>query len=296
MSVEGDGGADGEPAVPVSWRELLGEARARLGSPNDARRIVERASGFDGAEYHLRLDDAVTVRSAAHFEQMVERRATGEPLQYVLGAWSFRTLDLYVDSRVLIPRPETEVVVEVAMAELRHLARTSAVALDLGTGSGAIALSLAREVVGIEVWAVDRSPDALAVARANLAGLGRAGARVRLVEGSWFEPLPPILRGRIDLVVANPPYVAEAEVDDLAPEVAHWEPRAALVSGPTGLEQIAAIVEAAPRWLNRPGALVVEIAPHQRAAAISLARDAGFDPVDVRPDLAGRARVLVGRV
>ena len=83
MSVEGDGGADGEPAVPVSWRELLGEARARLGSPNDARRIVERASGFDGAEYHLRLDDAVTVRSAAHFEQMVERRATGEPLQYV---------------------------------------------------------------------------------------------------------------------------------------------------------------------------------------------------------------------
>ncbi|MGI8686727.1 MAG: peptide chain release factor N(5)-glutamine methyltransferase [Acidimicrobiales bacterium] len=281
---------------PVTWRELLAQARGRLGSPTDARRIVERASGYDGAEHHLRLDEPVTVRAAAHFEQMVERRATGEPLQYVLGAWGFRTLDLYVDSRVLIPRPETEAVVEVAMAELRHLARPAPVAVDLGTGSGAIALSLAREVPGVDVWAVDRSPDALAVARANLAGLGRAGARVRLAEGSWFEPLPPMLRGRIDLVVANPPYVAEAEVDDLPPEVARWEPRSALVSGPTGLEQIAAIVHEAPRWLARPGVLVVEIAPHHRAAAVELARDAGFDHVDVRPDLAGRARVLVGRV
>ncbi len=296
MSIEEGAGTDGEPVITVSWRELLDEARARLGSANDARRIVERASGYDGAEYHLRLDDPTTVRAAAHFEQMVERRAVGEPLQYVLGAWGFRALDLYVDNRVLIPRPETETVVEMAIAELQHLARSAPVAVDLGTGSGAIALSLAREVPGIEVWAVDRSPDALAVARANLAGLGRAGARVRLAEGSWFEPLPLILRGRVDLVVANPPYVAEAEVDDLPPEVAHWEPRGALVSGPTGLEDIAAIVEGAPRWLNRPGALVVEIAPHQRVAAISLAQDAGFDPVDVRPDLAGRARVLVGRV
>lgn len=296
MTDEDDAGADEEPVATFSWRELLAEARARLGSTNEARRIVERASGYDGAEHHLRLDDPVTVRVAAHFEQMVERRAAGEPLQYVLGAWGFRFLDLYVDSRVLIPRPETEAVVEVALAELHNLARSAPVAVDLGTGSGAIALSLAREVSGIEVWAVDSSPDALAVARANLAGLGRAGARVRLAEGSWFEPLPPILRGRVDLVVANPPYVAEAEVDDLPPEVAHWEPRAALVSGPTGLEDIAAIVEGAPGWLNRPGTLVVEIAPHQRVAAISLARDAGFDTVDVRPDLAGRARVLVGRV
>lgn len=293
MEEEADGG---EPAATVSWRELLVEARERLGSTVDARRIVERASGYDGAEQHLRLDDAVTIRAAAHFEQMVERRATGEPLQYVLGAWGFRTLDLYVDSRVLIPRPETETVVEVALAELRNLGCRAPVAVDLGTGSGAIALSLAREVPGIEVWAVDRSADALAVARANLAGLGRAGARVRLAEGSWFEPLPPIVRGRIDLVVANPPYVAEREVDDLPPEVAHWEPRSALVSGPTGLEDIAAIVDEAPRWLSRPGALVVEIAPHQRAAAVDLARDAGFDAVDVRPDLAGRARALVARV
>lgn len=288
--------AGDEPAATVTWRDLLAEAGARLGSANDARRIVERASGFDGAQHHLRLDDPVTVRAAAHFEQMVGRRSAGEPLQYVLGAWGFRTLDLYVDARVLIPRPETETVVEVAIAELHRLAPRAPLVVDLGTGSGAIALSLAREVPGAEVWAVDRSPGALAVARANLAGLGRAGAAVRLAEGSWFDPLPPILRGRVDLVVSNPPYVAEGEVDDLPPEVARWEPMGALVAGPTGLEQIAAIVDQAPHWLARPAALVVEIAPHQREAAMALALDAGFDAVDVRPDLAGRARVLVGRL
>lgn len=292
----GDGDGGGQPAGTVTWRELLGEARQRLGSATDARRIVERASGFDGAQHHLRLDERVTERAAAHFEHMVARRADGEPLQYVLGAWGFRALDLYVDSRALIPRPETETVVEVAMAELRRIGRAAPIAVDLGTGSGAIALSLAREVPGIEVWGIDRSPEALAVARANLAGLGRAGIRVRLEEGSWFEPLPSLLRGRVDLIVSNPPYVSETEVDDLPPEVAHWEPRAALVAGPTGLEQIAAIVGEAPRWLASPGALVVEIAPHQREAATALAVEAGFGPVDVRPDLAGRARVLVGRV
>lgn len=295
---ETDDGApvDDAPDGTVTWRELLGEASERLGDANDARRIVERASGVDGAQHHLRLDEAVTSRSGAHFDQMVRRRAGGEPLQYVLGAWGFRALDLYVDDRVLIPRPETEVVVEVAMAELRRLGRPAPLAVDLGTGSGAIALSLAREVPGVEVWGVDRSSDALAVARANLAGLGRAGAAVRLEHGSWFDALPAMLRGRVDLVVSNPPYVAETEVDDLPPEVAHWEPRSALVAGPTGLEQIAVIVAEAPQWLARPGTLVVEIAPHQRSAATGLALAAGFGAVDVRPDLAGRARVLVGRV
>ena len=274
----------------------MGEARARLGSTTDARRIVERASGFDGASYHLHIDEPVTARSAAHFEQMVERRSAGEPLQYVLGAWAFRALDLYVDHRVLIPRPETETVVEVVLAELGRIAAKSPVAVDLGTGSGAIALSLAREVRNVEVWGVDRSPDALAVARANLAGLGRAGAAVRLAEGSWFDALPPFLRGTVDVVVSNPPYISEGELDDLPPDVVRWEPLSALVAGPTGLEQIETIVAEAPGWLARPGALVVEIAPHQREAAIHLALDAGFPHADVRQDLAGRARVLVGRI
>lgn len=258
--------------------------------------MLGRASGFDRADLVRHFDDPVPARAVAFLDSMVERRRKGEPLQYVLGIWGFRQLDLVVDRRVLIPRPETETVVEVALEELGRLglAGRPPVLVDLGTGSGAIALSLAAEVDGAVVWATDASADALALARANLAGLGSGLApRVRLAEGRWFDALPASLAGRVDVVVSNPPYVAEDE--PLPAEVADWEPYRALVSGPTGLEAIAEVVAAAPRWLARPGALVVEVAPHQAGAAAALARDAGFSPVDVRPDLAGRARALVGR-
>ena len=276
------------------WRELYDDARARLGSVADARRIVERAGGFDGAAFHAGLSEPVPARARPFFEEMVCRRAAGEPLQYVLGRWAFRTLDLYVDSRVLIPRPETEGLVDVAMIELGKLAVPAPVVVDLGTGSGAIALSFAKEVPGAEVYATDRSAGALAVARANLAGLGTAATRVRLLEGSWYRALPPLLRGRVHLVASNPPYVADDEVLD--PEVAEWEPVAALRAGPTGLEQVEVVVGEAPAWLARPGALVVEIAPNHADAASALAHGAGFVEVEVRPDLAGRDRVLVARM
>jgi len=276
------------------WRD----AERVLGSTLEARRIVERVSGYEGADLLLHLDDDAPVRALPFAQAMVERRVKGEPLQYVLGRWGFRTLDLYVDRRVLIPRPETEAAVEVALAELRAICREgdrAAVAVDLGTGSGAIALSIAREVPDAEVWATDVSPDALAVARANLAGLGsQYASHVRLVEGAWFEALPDQLRGRVDLIVSNPPYVSAAET--LPAEVADWEPAGALLAGPTGLEAIAHIVAGAPAWLARPGRLVVEIAPHQAGAAADLARAAGLADVDVRPDLQGRLRALVGRV
>lgn len=277
----------------VTWRGLYAEATQRLGSDIDARRIVERASGNTGAEFHTGLDEPVSVRALAFFDGMVERRAAGEPLQYVLGVWGFRLLDLYVDQRVLIPRPETEVVVEVGRDELRRLAPRHPVVVDLGTGSGAIALSFAREA-SADVWATDRSPDALAVARANLAGLGRAATRVRLVEGWWYEALPAVLRSRISLIVSNPPYVADS--DDLPAEVADWEPESALLAGPTGMEQITEVVKEAPVWLDRPGALVVELAPHQGEEAVQLAYDAGFTEAFVKPDLTGRVRALVARV
>ncbi|CAN5713659.1 hypothetical protein BH20ACT2_BH20ACT2_11520 [soil metagenome] len=224
----------------VSWRELLAEAIGRLsavGTPSpeiDARRIVEQASGHEGATSHLALDRPATVRGVAALDAMVARRAQGEPLQYVLGRWGFRTLDLLVDQRVLIPRPETEAVVEHALVELDRLAADRcATVVDLGTGSGAIALSIAAERTRVAMWAVEVSAGAAAVARANLAGLGRAATRVRIVEGSWFEPVPADLCGAVDLVVSNPPYVAAG--DELPPVVADWEPTGALVAGPTGL-------------------------------------------------------------
>jgi release factor glutamine methyltransferase len=273
------------------WRTFLAEAERRLGAV-DARRIVEEASGYEGAELQLGLDQPATERAVQHFDAMVERRAAGEPLQYVLGRWAFRTLDLFVDRRVLIPRPETEVVAGLALAELSRLDATRAV--DLGTGSGAIGLSLAAERQGLEVWVTDVDPDALDVARANLAGLGRPAQRIRVAEGSWFEALPRELRGEVDVVVSNPPYVAER--DDLPAEVAEWEPRAALVPGPTGLEAVEVIVAGAPAWLRRPGALVVELAPHQAERALELAEAAGFTEAEVHSDLAGRPRALVARV
>ncbi len=288
------GPSSGKPAAPT-WRAQLDHARRRLGSDLEARRILSRASGFDRAELVRHFDDPVPARAQSFLSSMVERRRGGEPLQYVLGVWGFRHLDLVVDRRVLIPRPETEVVVEVALEELDRLRlRRSPTLVDLGTGSGAIALSLATEVDDAAVWATDASPDALAVARANLAGLGsRVAPRVRMAQGRWFAALPWSLFGRVDMVVCNPPYVAED--DPLPAEVADWEPAHALVAGPTGLEAIAEVVATAPRWLARPGVLVLELAPHQADAAAALARDAGFGSTEVLPDLAGRPRVLVGR-
>jgi release factor glutamine methyltransferase len=275
-----------------TWRELATLATERLGSAHDARRLVERATGADPGTYHAVLDEPASARAEPFFRDLVERRAAGEPLQYVVGGWAFRRLDLYLDRRVLIPRPETEMVVQVALAELAALDVARPTVVDLGTGSGAIALSFAVEVPHARVWGTERSPEALAVAQANVTGLGTlVGRRVRLVEGSWFEPLPPSLRGDVQLIVSNPPYIADDE--ELPSEVADWEPREALRSGPTGLEDIERIVTEAPAWLARPGVLVVELAPHQAAAAVELALAAGFAAAETRLDLAERERMLV---
>jgi len=239
---------------------------------------------------------------------LADRRKAGEPLQYVISSWPFRTVELHVDPRVLIPRPETEHVVGVALGELGRMGPGSGVrvCVDLGTGSGAIALSLAAEggmiCPGIEVWATDVSMDALNVAGENRERLGRtdptAARRVRLAGGSWFDALPSGLVGRTDLLVSNPPYVAESEYPDLDPVVRDWEPRGALVAsagagGVEGMADIEAIIAGAPRWLRRSGALVVEIAPSLAAPSVAAAREAGFDRVRTEPDLAGRARTLV---
>lgn len=284
----------------LPWREVRREGLERLCAvgvddpEQELRWIVEQASGCTAAEQVAVLDHPVTERERRSVEEMVTRRCTGEPLQYVLGRWGFRTLDLLVDRRVLIPRPETEVVAGLAIDALTDLGRPG-VAVDLGTGSGAIALSLAAECwPQVEVWATDASVDALAVARANLAGLGRRAAVVRLVEGDWFEALPTELRGEVDVVVANPPYVAAHE--PLPAEVTDWEPRDALVPGPTGLEDIEHIVAEAPAWLTGTGTLVVEIGETQGSAVQQMAVAAGFSQVAILPDLAGRDRTLAARL
>jgi release factor glutamine methyltransferase len=270
----------------------------------EARWLTEAASGYEGVEWLSISERVPHVNAQAHLDAMVERRVQGEPLQYALGSWAFRDLDLLVDERVLIPRPETEWVVEAALEEAVRVglrrggraaldASTHAAVADLGTGSGAIALALAAELPDVLVWAGDVSRDALEVARANVAGCGQT--RVRLCEGSWFDALPEALQGELALVVANPPYIAEAEIESLPPEVAAYEPRTALVSGPTGLEAIEELVRAAPRWLAPGASLVVEIAPHQSEPARACAEAAGFDHIDVRDDLAHRPRVLVAR-
>jgi len=288
------------PIDPVAgsgqrWRELLADTTGVLGSRSDARRLVEEASGYEGADLVLALDQEATARCAAYLNAMVERRLTGEPLQYVLGRWGFRSLDLMVDRRVLIPRPETEQLVEWALEEARRRAEPGRrpVAADLGTGSGAIAVSLAAEL-GAEVWATDVSPDALDVARANLAGLGTwAATRVRLLEGSWWTALPSELRQRIDLAVANPPYIGDEEV--LPPEVEEYEPRLALRSGPGGLDAITEIVTGAADWVAPGGVLLLELAPAQAPTVRELARRSGAVHAEIRQDALGRDRALVAQ-
>jgi release factor glutamine methyltransferase len=297
----------------MTWRELRVIATRELAeagigpAETEARFIVQRASGYDAGEWLEIADAAPPARAEQELREMVRRRVAGEPLQYVLGGWEFRGLDLFVDHRVLIPRPETEYVVEVALEEaersgLRRSRRRVALlepeppaaVADIGTGSGAIALALEAELADVEVWASDVSEDALAVARANVAGC--AATRVRIAPaGEWFEPLPERLRGSLRLIVSNPPYVAEHEIAELPQEVAGHEPRGALVSGPSGTEAIERLLEGALQWLAPGASFVCEIAPHQAGTMIEHARALGYHEVMVRDDLTGRPRVLVAR-
>lgn len=278
--------------VQVTWRSVWADTTAAVGDRTQARWICEEASGAEGEEFTDALDDVPTARMRHHVETMVERAVAGEPIQYVLGHWGFRRLDLAVDGRVLIPRPETELVAEVAIELAAH--RPTRTVADLGTGSGAIGLAMADElpIDGTTVWLTDVDPDALDVARANTAGLGRAGRNVRVAQGSWLEALP--VAPCFDVIVANPPYVATASAD-VEPVVRDWEPAGALFAGPDGLDDIRVIVADAPAHLCSGGWLVMEIGSEQGPAVASLLGAAGFEAVEIRPDLAGRARIALGR-
>jgi release factor glutamine methyltransferase len=280
----------------ITWRQLLVETAEVLGDDAEARWLCQEASGLEGREWLLGLDQAATQGGVARLDAMVARRRGGEPLQYVMGHWAFRRLDLLVDRRVLIPRPETELLVEVAL-ELAASQPDPLVVADLGTGSGAVALALADELFPrpVAIWACETDEAALDVARANLAGVGRAGTTVRMALGWWFEALPPELAGELALVVSNPPYLAD---DDPAVElpVRDWEPAGALFAGPDGLDALREVIAGAPAWLRPGGALMCEIGAGQGRAVAALAEGAGLVDVEIRPDLAGLDRILVAHV
>lgn len=293
----------------LSWAALIREGAARLGEAlgsdraQESRWIVERVSGYEANELRLNETELVSARSVSFFDALLARRCAGEPLQYVLGRWQFRHLELVVDRNVLIPRPETEIVAEAAIdvakshvAQRKQLGIPSAVrVLDLGTGSGAIALSVTTEVPQSLVWATDISAGALSVARANLAGLGRAATRVTMLEGAWFSALPNDLRASFSVIVSNPPYVAESERADLAPDVLDWEPHSALFANDGGRSDIAILIDEAQAWLEPGGTLIVEMAPHQTAWAAERALVNNYVDIAIAKDLAGRDRALVAK-
>lgn len=284
----------------VSWGALLSETRQLLEASGvsenprqEAKWILEEVTGTSGADFVDAMETLATVRGVSKLDEMVARRRSGEPVQYVLGHWAFRTLDLLVDQRVLIPRPETEVVAGLAIAELDRLDRADARLVDLGTGSGAIGLSVAVERPGTKVSLTDRSEEAIAVARANLGGLGRAARDVTIYEGEWFTALPATDRGTIDVIVSNPPYIRSSEV--LNTSVADWEPEMALRAGDDGLDDLRVIVGESVDWLAGDGSLVLEMGSDQTSVVADLATDAGFS-VAVHQDLAGMDRAVVARL
>jgi release factor glutamine methyltransferase len=279
----------------LTWRQLWADTAKVLDDRPAARWLCETACGLDGDEFTEALDEPATERMVKNLDEMVGRYRSGEPLAYVMGRWSFRRVELMVDRRVLIPRPETELVAEAAIELARRVSPRRVV--DLGTGSGAIGLSLADElpIDNTEVWLTDASPDAIDVARANAAGLGRAAVNVRFAEGSWWSALPSELRGTFDVVVSNPPYIAvdDPEVDE---SVREWEPASALFAGADGLDDVRAIMAGAREWLKPDGWLVMEIGYRQGDAVLALAREFGLVDGEVRNDLAGRPRLLLTRL
>lgn len=260
----------------------------RKGVPSprvDAEHLVAKALDLTRLDLYLQYDRPLTEPETAACRELVRRRGTREPLAYILGEWGFRRLTLTVDPRALIPRPETEVVVERCLALLDGVAAPAV--LDVGTGTGAIALAIADERPDATVTAIDVSEDALVLATENAERAGLAG-RVTMLLHDLDDGLPG---GPYDLVVSNPPYVDPEELESLEPEVREWEPKEALV----GRGMTEGVAEGARGALGSGGALVLEVADGAAATVSELLEVLGYRDVRATPDLAGRDRVVEGR-
>jgi release factor glutamine methyltransferase len=270
-----------------SFRDALAAATDAIGaagseSPRlDAELLLGEATGWERARLAAEPEAELPPGGARKFAELVRRRVRREPVAYILGRRGFRRIELEVDRRALIPRPETELLVDVAI-ELQP--RT---VLDVGTGSGAVALAVADELPEAEVTATDTSPGALELARANAGRLGLA-ERVRFEEAS-------VPAGEFDLLLANLPYVSESEWEGLAPEIREFEPRQALVAGPTGLEAIESLLRSIGDGVVRPVAVALEVGAEQADRVDQRVRGLGYAIVERRPDLAGIERMVLGR-
>jgi release factor glutamine methyltransferase len=271
----------------VAVRDALDSAMVAIAAAGsdtprlDAELLLGHALGLDRAALVMTPEREVTGPAVRAFQDLVRRRSAGrEPVAYLLGRRGFRRLELIVDARVLVPRPETELLVEAALGLPR-----GARVVDVGTGSGAVALALKDERGDLDVRATDISEEALAVARANAA---RLGLDVALSCADLLEGVAPV-----DAVLSNPPYVADAERATLPPEVARHEPALALFAGPDGLDVVRRLV--AQAGASSAALLALEVGQGRAPAVAGLARAAGFGEVEALRDLAGIERVVVGR-
>ncbi|MFP5310347.1 MAG: peptide chain release factor N(5)-glutamine methyltransferase [Actinomycetes bacterium] len=291
---------------PATLAELVEQhaatlERAGVDSPRvDAELLACHVTGLSRSA--LRTAGAPAAEQADRLAALVRRRAAREPLQHLTGEAWFRELTLSVRPGVFVPRPETEVVAGLAIDAARAAGDTPVV-VDLCTGTGAIALAVATEVPGARVTAVDRSPDAAALARHNLAELhaGHAGVRgpaagatVEVLEGDLYDALPDGLRGHVDVLVSNPPYLPESDRGTLAPEV-DADPETALYAGPDGLEVVHRLLADAHVWLRRGGTLVLELDPRSADRAVAAGVRYGLLEVSTVADLTGTTRALVAR-
>lgn len=267
----------------TGYLESHGSSTPRL----DAELLLAHGLGLSRLELYTQFDRPLSEGELAECRELVRRRGAREPVAYVIGHWGFRRLDLVVDGRVLVPRPETELVVERCLQLLKGRERPAVV--DVGTGSGAIALSLKDERPDAQVTAIDVSVDALAVASANAE---RLGLDVTFVQSDLLDQVEG---GPFDLVVSNPPYVSAGEVDALEPEVAVYEPRLATVAGQDGLEVYRRLLPPAVERLVPGGWLVLECGAGQAAALVAELAGLGYGDAEVDRDLAGIDRVVWAR-
>jgi release factor glutamine methyltransferase len=236
----------------------------------DVEHLLAHVLGMGRLDLYLHFERPLSTDELERFRPLLRERARRRPLQYIVGRAAFRELELEVDERVLIPRPETEELVEAVLSRVREWGRDGLEAVDVGTGSGAIALSLALEGPFRKVWATDRSAAALEVARENAIRAGVA-ERVTFREGDLFQALPE--GTRVQVLVSNPPYVAEAEMADLAPEVREFEPREALVAPDDGFALLEAILRQGAAFVEPGGLVALEIGAHQGLRARGLLRE-----------------------